>query len=150
MVNLNMPLGVKHVKTPFLRLIPFAEAFRYISRSVIRCSMRSSHLGYPSHAFRLPCMVNLNMSLRRHEINFSSKSPNLPYLPRFKLRQDFWTRNKEKIMNHSEIRIMGRYPNDIEKRNGRQNINSHSSRLFLFDLMILNMPTLLQWKETVD
>ena len=86
----------------------------------------------------------------RHEINFSSKSPNLPYLPRFKLRQDFWTRNKEKIMNHSEIRIMGRYPNDIEKRNGRQNINSHSGRLFLLDLIILVMPTLLQWKESVD
>ena len=63
MVNLNMPLGPKHVKAPFLRLIPFAEAFRCISRSVIRCSMRSSHLGYPSHAFRLPCMVNLNMPL---------------------------------------------------------------------------------------
>ena len=45
---------------------------------------------------------------------------------------------------------MGRYPNDLEKKDGRQNINSHPARLFLFDLMMLGMPTLLQLKEIVD
>ena len=96
------------------------------------------------------CIPHGKSYFRRQEINFSSESPNPRSLDQFDMRQDFWERNKEKKMNHSEISIMGRYPNDLEKKDGRQNINSHRSRLFLFDLMILGMPTLLQWKEIVD
>ena len=96
------------------------------------------------------CIPHGKSYFRRQEINFSSESPNPRSLDQFDMRQDFWERNEEKKMNQSEIRIMGRYPNNLEKKDGRQNINSHRARLFLFDLMILGMPTLLQWKEIVD
>ena len=52
---------------------------------------------------------------RRHEINFSSKSPNPPSLRLFAMRQPFWKRNKEKKMNHSEMQTLSRYENSVEK-----------------------------------
>ena len=96
------------------------------------------------------CIPHGKSYFRRQEINFSSESPNPRSLDQFDMRQDFWERNKEKKWITLKLGSWVDIQMTSKKRNGRQNINSHSSRLFLFDLMILNMPTLLQWKETVD
>ena len=52
---------------------------------------------------------------RRHEINFSSKSPNPPSFILFAMRQPFWKRNKEKKMSHSEMQTLRRYENYLWK-----------------------------------
>ena len=96
------------------------------------------------------CIPHGKSYFRRQEINFSSESPNQPSLDQFDMRENFWERNKEKKWITLKLGSWVDIQMTSKKRNGRQNINSHSSRLFLFDLMILNMPTLLQWKETVD
>ena len=55
------------------------------------------------------CIPHGKSYFRRQETNFSSESPNQPSLDFFGMKQPFWERNKEKKMNHSEVKIIGRH-----------------------------------------